>query len=542
MRVKLQGGRVIDPVNGVDEVRDLFIENGRMVAAPEGGEAGETHDVSGKIIMAGAIDPHSHIAGANVNQARILMPELQALAAGPGHAMGPADWSAFRTGCEYARMGYTAVIEPAVAPTTALNSHLELMDIPIIDVGALTILGNDDYSLQLLRHGASEGELVDWVAYTLSRSKGIGLKVINAGGAAAFKFNARTFGLDDEVPRYGVSSRKIMRAMQKAVVELGVPHPAHTHINNLGVAGNIDMAVASMEAAEGQPIHFAHIQFYCYGKGGERGLCSESPRLIEALKRHKNVTVDVGQVMFGQTVTISGDVLRQFDGRRAANPNKWLIQDGDGNGIGIVPYKYKAKSFVNAIQWAIGLELMLLADDLWRVLLTTDHPNGALFTRYPEIIELLMSADERAKWLEKIPEASRECIHLPGIGRELTLSEIAILTRGGPARLLGLKDRGHLGEGAVADVAVYTDSADRRAMFTRADLVLKDGEVVVRKGEVVKTPYGRCIRVTPEVDRAVTQRVEKFYDRYYGVDPALFSVPDTLYAREDRFEALPCLR
>jgi formylmethanofuran dehydrogenase subunit A len=541
MRVKLKGGRVIDPVNKIDGVRDLHVEDGRIVA-PFDGEGDVTHDLAGKIVMAGAIDPHSHIAGGNVNQARILMPELQALAAGPGFAKGPADWSAYRTGCEYARMGYTTVIEPAVAPHSAINSHLELMDIPILDVGALTILGNDDYSLELLRGGASEDELIDWVAWTLDRSKGLGLKVINAGGAAAFKFNARTFGLDDEVPAYGVSSRRIMRAMQKAAGDLGVPHPAHTHINNLGVAGNIDTAVASMEAAEGQPIHFAHIQFYCYGKGGERGLSSEAPRLIEALKKHPNVTVDVGQVLFGQTVTISGDVLRQFDGRRAASPKKWLIQDGDGNGIGIVPYKYNVKSFVNAVQWAIGLELFLLADDLWRVLFTTDHPNGALFTRYPEIIRLLMSADERAKWIEKIPEAAREVIHLPGISRELDLNEIAILTRGAPAKLMGFTDRGHLGQGAVADIAVYAEQEDKRAMFARADLVLKNGEVVVKKGEVVKTPPGRCIRVTPEMDRAVSRRVEKFYGRYYDLDPARFSVPDTLYGREDRFEALPCLR
>ena len=36
-----------------------------------------------------------------------------------------------------------------------------------------------------------------------------GVKVINAGGCAAFKSNARSFSLDDVVPAYGVTSRAI---------------------------------------------------------------------------------------------------------------------------------------------------------------------------------------------------------------------------------------------------------------------------------------------------------------------------------------------
>ncbi|MEZ5828902.1 MAG: hypothetical protein R3D01_11270 [Hyphomicrobiales bacterium] len=73
-----------------------------------------------------------------------------------------------------------------------------------------------------------------------------------------------------------------------------------------------------MKATQGLPIHFAHIQFYGYGNEGDKGFSSGAPRLMEAVNAHKNATVDVGQVMFGQTVTISGDILRQFDGRRAA--------------------------------------------------------------------------------------------------------------------------------------------------------------------------------------------------------------------------------
>ncbi len=543
MLILLQGGRVVDPAHDRDAIGDVFIEDGRIVAAPtDGRKPDATYDLRGKIVMAGGVDLHSHIAGSNVTLAREIMPELPALAAAGGVdiAPSPATWGSYATGLRYAQMGYTTVIEPALIPTHAIEAQIELAAIPIIDVGALGILGNDDYSLGLLRGTGDASELQDYVAWTLSHAKCLGLKVINAGGAEAFKFNVRTFSLDDEVPDYGVTSRAIMRAMQKAVTDLGVPHPVHLHCNNLGVAGNADTALATMEAAEGLPIHLAHIQFYGYGKEGPKGLSSAAPRIAEGIARHKNVSVDIGQVMFGQTVTISGDILRQFDGRNAANPKKWGLSQGEGNGTGVVPYRYRAKSFVNAVQWSVGLEIMLLADDLWRVLFSTDHPNGALFVRYPEIIQLLMDRNERARWLERLPQDAREVSNLAAIARELTYAEIAIITRAGPARLLGLQDRGHLGPGAVADVAVYVERDDKKAMFEKADYVFKDGRLVVRDGAVTEVTFGRAYHVAPGFDSKIERRVADFYDRYYGAKVSTFGVPDDIAARPHRFAKVPC--
>ena len=543
MLVKLEGGRIIDPAHNRDAVGDLYLEDGRIVEKPDGREPDEVHDVSGKIVMAGAIDVHSHIAGSNVTLGRQLMPELPLLAAAEGQPVlpSPAAWGSYATGLRYAQMGYTTVIEPAMIPTHAIQAQTELASIPIIDVAGLVVLGNDDYTLNLLRKGDSKSdELKDYVAWTLAHSKAIGLKVINAGGSEAFKFNARTFDLDEQVPEYGVTSRGIVEAMQKVVADLGVPHPPHVHINNLGIAGNVDTAVATLKATQGRPIHMAHIQFYGYGKEGDKGFSSGAPRLMEAINKHKNATVDVGQVLFGQTITISGDILRQFDGRRAANPKKWIINQGEGNGTGLVPYKYKKKSFVNALQWAIGLEIFLLADDLWRVLFSTDHPNGALFTRYPEIFHLLMDKNERSRWFDALPEATRQVSTLGSISRELTLSELAIITRAAPAKLLGLIDRGHLAPGAIADVAVYTNRRDKTKMFSAADLVFKSGKLVVRKGDVVDVTWGRCYHVDPGFDSQIKRRVKAFYDTYYGADPSWFGVTEAVSDRPDRFATIRC--
>jgi formylmethanofuran dehydrogenase subunit A len=308
------------------------------------------------------------------------------------------------------------------------------------------------------------------------------------------------------------------------------------------MAGNAESALATIAAAEGLPLHLAHLQFYGYGREGERGFSSAAARIAEAVNAAKSVTIDVGQVMFGPTVTISSDVLRQFNARHQARPRKWVIFDGDSNGGGIVPYHYRADDFHNAVQWAIGLELFLLIDDPARVFFTTDHPNGAPFTTYPEIFALLMSRDLRAEWIARLPPAAIAVTTLPSITREYTLTEIATMTRAAPARLLGLNDRGHLGGGAVADVAVYHDAPDRAQMFRSAALVFKDGDLVVRDGKVTQDRFGRALTLRPARDAAIDRRMTAYYDARYGLSDDFIKVPDHALGRPDPFGLVPCVR
>ncbi|MGB5734848.1 MAG: formylmethanofuran dehydrogenase subunit A [Thiohalocapsa sp.] len=517
----LQGARLFDPVNGLrGEVGDVWVDGSHICPPPSvPSRADRTIDLTGRVLMAGAIDIHSHIAGGNVNTARVLMPE-QHVATARRYAALPfsgAKWSAADTGYRYAEMGFTTVVEPAVLPLNAGQVHAELADIPIIDKAGLAILGNDDLLLRMLRDGAEQASINDYVAWTLHATRCLGIKVINAGGATAFKFNARTFGLDDEVPMYGMTSRQILSTLQRAVHQLGIPHPLHVHCSNLGVAGNVETAIDTIDAAEGLPMHLAHVQFYGYGKEGERGFSSGAAALTDAINRHPNVSVDVGQVLFGQTVTISGDVVRQFDARGLARPKKWAVWEAEDGGGGVVPFQYRQRNFVNALQWAIGLEIFLLVDDPWRVFFTTDHPNGAPFTAYPELFRLLMDKHYRAEWLARINPTAADATVLRHLDREYDLYDIAVMTRAAPARLLGLPDRGHLGPGAIADISVYSEQDDKAAMFRAADLVLKSGQIVVEQGRVVATPAGRTHAIAPAFDRGIERPISDYFDRYHLV-------------------------
>jgi formylmethanofuran dehydrogenase subunit A len=549
MLIKLAGARVIDPGNGVNgEIRDIFIRDGRIVTNP-GTKPDRIHDLMGKIVMAGAIDMHSHVAGGKVNIARALLPEEHRRVQRPrknGRRAGTGDSTAttFMTGYRYAEMGYTAALEPAMVPVNARQTHIEMSDVPIIDKGTYVLLGNDDYMLRAIAGNKPQAAINDYVAWILHSTQSLAIKIVNAGGIAAFKFNGRSLDLDEPGPYYGVTPRKILQTVARAVHELGVPHPVHVHGCNLGVPGNYETTLKTISGIEGLPIHLTHIQFHSYGTEGDRKFSSAAAQIAEAINRTKNVSIDVGQIMFCQTVTASGDTMAQYRNRVFAKPKKWVCMDIECEaGCGLVPFKYRDQNFVNALQWAIGLELFLLVDDPWRIFLTTDHPNGAPFIFYPHLIRLLMDKTFRNEMLGRVNKDAAALSSLGSLTREYSLYDIAILTRAGPAKILGLADRGHLGPGAGADITVYTEQEDKERMFSRPDYVFKDGEMVVRDGEIIAETWGGTHVVRPEFDRASIERdLSGYFDRYLGMRMEHFRFSEAELADQNRFRSIvqPC--
>jgi formylmethanofuran dehydrogenase subunit A len=120
------------------------------------------------------------------------------------------------------------------------------------------------------------------------------------------------------------------------------------------------------------------------------------------------------------------------------------------------------------------------------------------------------------------------------LDREYTLDEIAILTRAGPARSLGLKDRGHLGAGASADITVYQDNPDREAMFATPELVFKNGELIVREGKMVKAVQGATHVARPDYDCGIETSLKEYFFRYHTVAMENFKLGDDEIIMGDR--------
>jgi formylmethanofuran dehydrogenase subunit A len=539
-RLRIVGGAVHDPANGVDgEIRDLCIEDGRIVASVPAGTP--TLDARGMVVMPGGVDIHAHFASSSCNHARRLLPEEHAADPVPAPVLlddeGPARSgtggtlpTTFATGYRYAGLGYTTAFDAAVAPLMARHTHAELDDTPVLDAGCFALMGNDEYLLRQVAAG-ERGRARDYVAWLLGATGTYAVKVVNPGGIEAWKAGQRNLTeIDQALSNTKVTPRAILETLADAANGLRLPHPIHIHCNSLGQAGNSATTLATMQALAGRRAHFTHLQFHSYGGGGGAPWSSAASTVIEHVNAHTEHTVDVGQVMFGPATTVTADgpveyLLYSTSGR------KWVNIDVElETGCGIVPYTYKEKAAVATLQWAVGLELFLLAKDPWRVVLSTDHPNGGSFLSYPALIQLLMDRSVREEQLKRAnPKLLAGSALADGLAREYTLNEIAIVTRAGPARLLGLAQKGHLGAGADADVTVYARDPDIAKMFSSPRYVLKSGRLVVEEGHLRRAPRGRRLHVRPGFDDAVLRDVRRHFDAYATVafdNYAVRDVPD----------------
>ncbi len=521
MKLRITGGRVFDPANDVEgEIRDVCIVDGRIVPRVDDG-AVRTIDASGMIVFPGGVDVHTHVAGGALNFARAMTPENHRDARKFVHSpelragLGGTTPTTFATGYLYAGQGYTTVNEAAVPVLSARHTHEELRDTPIVDKSSCVLMANNELLLDLLEKGETE-RAKDLVAWMIWAAKAYGVKAVNPGGVAAWKWGKDARTLSAPVEGYSkVTPARIIADLATIVDELGLPHPLHLHCNNLGAPGNIDTTIETMKVLEGRRAHLAHLQFHAYGGDDWSTLRSAATTLAEHFNSHPNLTADAGAVLFGNAVTITADgpwqhLLYQLTGRKWGN-----LDVENETGCGIVPYVYKGSNLVNAVQWAVGLELLLLIDDPWRISLTTDHPNGACFWRYPEILQLLMSADFRREQIEKLPARARERIVLADLDREYTLSEIAVITSAGPARALGMAGKGHLGPGADADVSIYNENPDGAPLFHAPRYVLKGGEVVVEEGDIRRIVDGREFIVRPSYDESVEEYLRPLFEQYY---------------------------
>ena len=119
-----------------------------------------------------------------------------------------------------------------------------------------------------------------------------------------------------------------------------------------------------------------------------------------------------------------------------------------------------------------------------------------------------------------------EATHIASIDRDISLYELAAMTRAGPAKALGLAHvYGGLKPGMDADIAVYNINPEKpfadpemiEKAFTRAAYVFKSGVQVVTNGDIVNTGHKRTLWVdakvkdNPQVMRDIKEKFLKYY-------------------------------
>ena len=564
----IRNGYVFDPLNEIDgEIKDIFIKDGKIVDDLKGNSLRDAKviDAKGKTVMPGGVDSHSHVAGAKVNGGRMMCPEdrykwvtkkTDITHSGSGNTVP----SVYVQGYDYAKMGYTTVFEAAMPPMEARHTHEEIRSTPILDMGAYLVLGNNWFIMRYLKEGNIE-KAAAYAAWMMKTHKAYGIKCVNPAGVENWGWGVDvTESLDEPNIHFGITPREIIHGLTEINELLGMPMSVHLHANNLGNPGcwevtknsleiprdvkvkcnmDVEWPKTKIDPQRNQSVYLAHAQFNSFGGTSWRDFESGAKGIVDYVNKTDHVVIDNGAVPFGPATVMTGDGpaihhLYKLTG------NKWSNKDVELEcGSGILSFNYMKANPVHSVEWAIGLELLLLVNDPWKTILTTDHPNGGPFTKYPQIIAWIMSQKARDDTFAECHKWAQDRSSLGGCDREMTLYDIAILTRANPARTVGIAHRkGHLTAGADGDVTIYDfDPTKLEANnytniikgFQNAAYTIKDGEVVAQNGQIMSVPKGRTFFSEPHMgdglEKEMLKDVKEWF-KYYTLGFANYPVPD----------------
>jgi len=143
------------------------------------------------------------------------------------------------------------------------------------------------------------------------------------------------------------------------------------------------------------------------------------------------------------------------------------------------------------------------------------------------VMKLLMDYEFRKEAMKHLNQKAMNSTILGELKREYTLNEICIITRAGPAKCLGLKDKGHLGVGADADITIYDMLDDKEEMFNAPRYVMKAGQLLIANHEFISDYTDKkVLRVAPEYDRDIEKVIKPFFDDFYSVQFANYPIDD----------------
>ena len=430
-KIQIKNGTVYDPANGIEcEKMDIFVADGKIVDETK---PDKVIDATGKTVMPGGIDVNSHVATYGLNLTRFTsgFPTLSEI----GHA--------------YARMGYTHLNEPLMTLNTASYVHHELSGIPIVDTSASLCLSLYDIANEIRER--DKESVQNLLLFLLDATRSISVQLYDARvkyaktgffyrGISTKKcldfFSELTKTEAGNMPKIRV--RTYPELLDEATESLNTFWLAH-------IASGIDNC-DRYEAANAILKNGGAVDLgvFCPSQNGATNM-SIGYGVPDAAE--KIASIDIG---LEQPLTFS----------------KLNVQ------------KIQPKRVFHSLKFA--LDALEYLPSCSSIAFSSDSPNGCLFTSYPRIFAALLSCDNRKDLTKDV---------LPRT--EYSLYNFAQVTRTNPARLLGLRTKGHLGTGADADIAIYdldedTAETELEKRLGSCSCLVKGGEVVIREGQLNK--------------------------------------------------------
>ena len=292
-RVVILGARVVDPVSGTDDVRDVVVADGR-IAGPEAADGAERIDAEGLVLAPGLVDLHAHLREPGDEHKETVETGTRAAAAG----------------------GFTAVA--AMANTVPVTDHAAIVH-EVRDLAAAASLA-DVFPVGAITTGlagetlAEMGEMVD-----------AGVRVFSDDGrsvpTARLLRNALVYAT-----AFPVEVVIAEHAEDASLVEDGHMHEGAVSAS-LGLAGR---PAAAEEIAVARDLAIAR------ATGGRLHLCHLSTaRAVDLVRRAKTEGVRVTAEVTPHHLTFTDEDLRTYDTHLKMNPPLRTAEDREALRAGV---------------------------------------------------------------------------------------------------------------------------------------------------------------------------------------------------------------
>lgn len=439
----LRGARVVDPLNGRDGVADVAISEGRIAEVAETikDSGREEIDYSGLVLQPGIIDSHVHLGSIW------------------GSPFGPR---------MLAMAGVTTCLDMA-GPLDDVLDH-----VPEYGAGInMAILQYASPPFTFKTSSPTQAEMAALIEKSL------------AEGALGVKLLGGHYPLEPKV-----SSLLVQTALERHAY-------VAWHAGTTTSGSNINGMREAVEMAAGRPLHLAHINAYCRGAVmPEMEECAQAEAMLianpnifsESYVSPKNGTrLTCGPD--GKILSkVTGNCLRRFG----------FSEDREGVRKALLA----GKAFV--VYDAGGYSDLMTGPEALARWEAAGTDVGGSFNVNPPLprIELAQARRPDGAFVVDAISTDGGCIPRNVILSQglslvkldvLTLPQFVQKTSLNPARMLRLKNKGHLSVGADADITVY--DYDRQipvASFVAGQAVLRKGEVVGRGAAVICTSRGRA--------------------------------------------------
>jgi imidazolonepropionase-like amidohydrolase len=435
----IRGGRVLDAAHERDGIFDIAIRAGKVIAVvPEiHMDAAQVMLAQGKLVLPGLVDTHVHLC-TRVN-GRVA------------HKM-------------LARAGVTTALELAGPVTDVLNVAGEYG--AGLTIGCLELLAPDE-NIPKNADAAQVDETLDEVL----GSGAIGVKM---------HYDA---GLSPEL------KARIIKAANERFIYVA------SHCGSTATASDLTGLREDIELAGKNRLHLAHLNSYC------RGFSKDAT--LEAL--------DAISLLRGAPHLYSEAYLATINGTSGVCENgvpvnarvkQWLLAGG---------FEATETGYAKAIRAGYARVHALMGDNV--VLLMGDEgvkfwqnaktQTGMSFPVNPALSRALLASSKNADGRFDVDAIATDGGGIPRNDMASSgwkLVELELLTplewvqkiSWTPARVLGLKDKGHLDEGADADITVF-DPLHKKVVTTiaRGEVIMQEDKVAGKGSRVLTTAKGQ---------------------------------------------------